>query len=129
MAYIHIPNVTIKGISACVPKQVIKNESLNHIFPEEELKKTIESVGIKERRISNENICASDLCYNAAEKLLSDLNIDKDSIDVLIFMSQTTDYKIPATAPILQNRLGLSKNTICFDVSAKIGRASCRERV
>ena len=39
MAYIHIPNVTIKGISACVPKQVIKNESLNHIFPEEELKK------------------------------------------------------------------------------------------
>ena len=71
MAYIHIPNVTIKGISACVPKQVIKNESLNHIFPEEELKKTIESVGIKERRISNENICASDLCYNAAEKLLS----------------------------------------------------------
>lgn len=117
MAYIHIPNVTIKGISACVPKQVIKNESLNHIFPEEELKKTIESVGIKERRISNENICASDLCYNAAEKLLSDLNIDKASIDVLIFMSQTTDYKIPATAPILQNRLGLSKNTICFDVS------------
>ena len=41
--------------------------------------------------------------------------VDKDSIDILIFMSQTPDYHIPPTAPILQHRLGLSKATACFD--------------
>lgn len=117
MAFLQIPNVVVKGISACVPKNVIKNESLNDLFPEEELKKTIESVGIVERRIVDSNVCASDLCFKAAEKLLDEMSINRESIDVLIFMSQTSDYRIPATAPILQHRLGLSKDTICFDVT------------
>ncbi|WP_407404326.1 3-oxoacyl-ACP synthase III family protein [Chryseobacterium sp.] len=117
MAFITIPNVGIKGIAACVPDTIIRNDSLGNIFPEEELKKIIDSVGIKERRIVNDDVCASDLCYKAADKLLNDMNIDRASIDVLIFMSQTADFKIPATAPILQHRLGLSKDTLCFDVS------------
>ena len=117
MAYIHIPNVYIKGVSACVPKDIVRNESLSHIFPEEELKKVIDSVGIVERRIATEDVCASDLCCRAAEQLLDSLEIERDTIDVLLFMSQTADYKIPATAPILQHRLGLSKNALCFDIS------------
>lgn len=117
MAFIQIPNVLIKGISACVPKNIVKNESLGNLFPEDELKKTIESVGIVERRIVDKDTCASDLCYNAAEQLLNEMDIDRSTIDVLIFMSQTSDFRIPATAPILQHRLGLSKDTLCFDVS------------
>lgn len=117
MAFIQIPNVLIKGISACVPKNIVKNESLTNLFSEEELKKTIESVGIVERRIVDNETCASDLCFNAAEQLLNEMNIDRNTIDVLIFMSQTSDFKIPATAPILQHRLGLSKDTLCFDVT------------
>lgn len=117
MAFIQVPNVLIKGISACVPKNIVKNESLGNLFPEDELKKTIESVGIVERRIVDKDTCASDLCYNAAEQLLNEMDIDRSSIDVLIFMSQTSDFRIPATAPILQHRLGLSKDTLCFDVS------------
>jgi 3-oxoacyl-[acyl-carrier-protein] synthase-3 len=117
MGYIQIPNVVIKGISACVPRTIVKNETLKDLFSEEELKKTIEAVGISERRIVDNNVCASDLCCKAAEQLLLEMNIDRNTIDVLIFMSQTSDYRIPATAPILQHRLGLSKDTICFDVS------------
>lgn len=117
MAFIQVPNVLIKGISACVPKNIVKNESLGDLFPEDELKKTIESVGIVERRIVDNDTCASDLCYNAAEQLLNEMDIDRSSIDVLIFMSQTSDFRIPATAPILQHRLGLSKDTLCFDIS------------
>lgn len=117
MAFIQVPNVLIKGISACVPKNIVKNESLGNLFPEDELKKTIESVGIVERRIVDNDTCASDLCYNAAEQLLNEMDIDRSSIDVLIFMSQTSDFRIPATAPILQHRLGLSKDTLCFDIS------------
>ncbi|OXB00999.1 3-oxoacyl-ACP synthase [Flavobacterium plurextorum] len=117
MAFIQIPNVAIKGVSACVPKTIIRNDTLIDIFTEEELKKTINSVGIVERRIVDKDVCASDLCFKAAEKLFDDMDIDRSTIDVLIFMSQTSDFKIPATAPILQHRLGLSKESICFDVS------------
>lgn len=117
MAFLQIPNVTIKGIAACVPQKVVKNSSLSNLFTAEELKKTIDAVGIIERRVVDNETCASDLCFKAAEKLLDEMNIDRSTIDVLIFMSQTSDYRIPATAPILQHRLGLSKETICFDVS------------
>ncbi|AWL78740.1 3-oxoacyl-ACP synthase III family protein [Capnocytophaga canimorsus] len=117
MAFIHIPNVHIKGISACVPSKIIKNETLTDIFSKEELDKIINSVGIIERRIVDRETTASDLCFKAAENLLNKLDIDRESIDVLIFMSQTGDYKIPATASILQHRLKLSQNCACFDVS------------
>lgn len=117
MAFFHVPNVHIKAISACVPKNKVKNESLTEIFSGEELEKIINSVGIRERRIASKDVTASDLCYYAAEKLFEDTGIDKESIDVLIFMSQTGDYKIPATAPILQSKLGLSNNCASFDVN------------
>jgi 3-oxoacyl-[acyl-carrier-protein] synthase-3 len=116
MAYFEIPNISITGIAACVPKKVVNNIDLTDNFSIEELQKVINAVGIENRRIVDNNVCASDLCFYAADKLLNDLNIDRNSIDVLIFMSQTGDYKIPATAPILQERLGLSMNTACFDI-------------
>ena len=104
-------------MSACVPKNVINNHDLGYLIPQEEIEKTIQSIGIQERRIVDENVCASDLCYEAAKRLMTDNDIDPNSIDVLLFMSQTSDYRIPATAPILQDRLGLSKDTCCIDLS------------
>ncbi|MDL1914028.1 MAG: ketoacyl-ACP synthase III [Bergeyella sp.] len=117
MAFVCIPDVHIRGLAACVPKNVVRNSSLTDVFPVEELEKVISSVGIEERRVADSGVCASDLCCHAAEKLFADLNVDRSSIDVLIFMSQTADYKIPATSTILQDKLGLSRETICFDVS------------
>lgn len=43
--------------------------------------------------------------------------MEKEEIDCLIFVSQSPDYFLPATSIILQHRLGLSKNTMSFDVS------------
>lgn len=116
MANLIFNDVGIAGISASVPKNISKNIELVDIIPAEEIEKTINSIGIIEKRFVDSDTCASDLCFYAAEKLFSEMNIDKSTIDVLIFMSQTSDYKIPATAPILQHRLGLSKNTAAFDV-------------
>jgi 3-oxoacyl-[acyl-carrier-protein] synthase-3 len=116
MAFFQIPDISIKGMAACVPKNEVKNIDLTDNFSAEELEKVISAVGIEKRRIASSDVCASDLCFYAADKLLNDLNIDRHTIDVLIFMSQTGDYKIPATAPILQERLGLSVETACFDI-------------
>lgn len=116
MANMIFNNVGISGISASVPKNVSRNIELAGIIPEDEIEKTINSIGIIEKRFVDPDTCASDLCFYAAERLFAEMGIDKSTIDVLIFMSQTSDYKIPATAPILQHRLGLSKNTAAFDI-------------
>ena len=117
MAIIKYHNVGIRAMSACVPSKVIYNRSLGYLIPEEEIEKTIQSIGIEERRIADDDVCASDLCYKAAKKLMEDNDINPDSIDVLLFMSQTADYRIPATSPILQHRLGLGKDTCCIDLT------------
>lgn len=69
-----------------------------------------------ERRY-DETYTTSDLCYDAAERLISDLKWDRSEIDAVIFVSQNADYFLPATACILQNRLGLSTECYAMDIS------------
>lgn len=117
MATIRYNNVGIKAMSACVPKGVVYNKDLGYLIPEEEIQKTIDNIGVRERRIADADVCASDLAYQAAVNLMEDNDIAPESIDVLLFMSQTADYRIPATAPVLQHRLGLSIDTLAMDLS------------
>ena len=115
MATFSISDIAIKGISCCVPKNKEINRELT-LISAEEIEKFIEATGVEERRIADENTCASDLCYHAAEKLIKELHWNKEEIEILVFVTQTADYILPVTATILQNRLGLSQNCIAFDV-------------
>ena len=117
MAFLHFNGIGISALSAAVPKQIINNYEYTEFFPEDDVKKVVDKVGIYERRFADENTCSSDLCYAAAEKLIADNGIDKNEIDLLVFISQTPDYRMPATSIILQNRLGLPTSTIAFDIN------------
>jgi 3-oxoacyl-[acyl-carrier-protein] synthase-3 len=118
MAILKYNNVGITALAACVPRQVIDNYHYDlDIWPEEEVKKVVDKVGVTERRFVDDNTCASDLCFAAAERLIADNNIDKSEIDLLVFLSQTPDYRMPATSILLQDRLGLSLSTMAFDIS------------
>ena len=117
MAKITFQGVGIKALSACVPHDVVYNNDLGYLIPDEEIEKVVENIGIVERRIAAPDVTASDLCFKAAQQLMNDNDIKPESIDVLLFMSQTPDYFIPATSCILQHRLGLPKSTLCFDIS------------
>lgn len=117
MATIRYKGVGIKAMAACVPAKKVYNRDLTDIMPEEEVEKMINSVGIHERRICDSDVFASDLCYQAAKKLMEDNDIDPASIDMLLFMSQTADYRCPATACILQNKLGPSKDCAAMDLT------------
>lgn len=117
MATITFHGVGIKALSACVPPRIVYNKDLGYLIPEEEIEKTINNIGIEQRRIADDDVTASDLCFKAAQQLMADNEIDPSTIDVLLFMSQTPDYRIPATSCLLQDRLGLSKETLCFDIS------------
>ena len=76
----------------------------------------VETTGVMERRTSKK-LTTSDLSYAAAEQLITDLGWDKNEIGALVFVSQTADYILPATACILQDKLGLSKECMALDVS------------
>lgn len=117
MAYLTFTNVGITGLAAAVPKTVIKNLEYTKHFPAEDVKEVVDKIGIYERRFAGQKMCSSDLCYAAAEKLIVDMAIPKDEIDLLVFVSQTPDYRMPATSIILQNRLGLQHSTIAFDLN------------
>ena len=117
MATIRYNNVGIRAMSACVPEGKFHNNDLGYLIPKEEIQKTIDSIGVRERRIADADVCASDLAFKAATRLMEDNSIDPSSIDVLLFMSQTADYRIPATAPLLQDRLDLPTDTMAMDLS------------
>jgi 3-oxoacyl-[acyl-carrier-protein] synthase-3 len=108
---IKIDGVKISGISACVPKSVVSNEDLT------ENQKLINSIGVKQRHIASENQHTMDLCVFAAENLIKEMDIEKNSIDAIIFVSQTPEYQLPATACIIQNILELKNNIVAYDVN------------
>jgi 3-oxoacyl-[acyl-carrier-protein] synthase-3 len=116
MAIFSIPNIKISGISACVPSQKESNYDYDWIS-EKEQKLLIKTTGIEERRIAKKGVTTSDLCFEAAKKLIEKLNWKKEEIGILIFVSQSRDYFLPATAIILQDRLQLPTSTIAFDIS------------
>lgn len=117
MAYLQYEGIGITAMAAAVPKRVIKNREYTDVFTEEEVAEIVDKTGIEERRFADENTCSSDLCLAAAEKLIADNNINKEEIDLLVFISQTPDYRMPATSVTLQHRLGLPNSTIAFDIN------------
>lgn len=117
MARLQFSNTGIKGMAAAVPSDVIDNLSYTEHFPAEDVKEIVEKTGIRQRRFAPAGMCASDLCFMAAEKLIADMGTNKDEIDLLVFVSQTPDYRMPATSVILQHRLGLRKDTMAFDIT------------
>lgn len=104
-------------MAAAVPKHVINNYEYTEHFPADRVKEVVDKVGVFERRFADKETCSSDLCCAAAEKLISDNDIDRSEIDLLVFISQTPDYRMPATSITLQHRLGLSNSCVAFDIN------------
>lgn len=118
MSLLSFSSVGITALAACVPRHVINNYKYDlDIWSEDEVRQVVNKVGVFERRFADENTCSSDLCYAAAERLFEDNQIDREEIDLLVFLSQTPDYRMPATSILLQDRLGLPMSTMAFDIS------------
>lgn len=109
--------VYIRGISYYVPENVLTNEEFVKDFPEWTVEKIVNKLGIRERHYTTEDETASDLAVKAAEKLFEEYQIDKSSIDFLIFCTQSADYILPTTACVIQNRLGLDVTIGALDIN------------
>lgn len=117
MAFQSFRNIKISGVAACVPENVEENSTLNLFQSPEEYDRFVATTGIERRRVVKNGLCSSDLCYEAAERLIEKLQWAKEDIDCLVFVSQTPDYILPATACVLQKRLRLSNECMAFDIS------------
>ena len=111
-----IKNIEIKGIAVAVPKKIYHNKKYPH-FGDGGFKKFFKFTGIKKKRLAGDKIYTSSLVKSAAEKLIKELRWKKDSIDIIILITQTPDFQTPATAIKIQDELKLNKKIIAFDIN------------
>jgi 3-oxoacyl-[acyl-carrier-protein] synthase-3 len=111
-----IDNIKIVAITSWLPKESLEMTSLQSEYGDKEVENIIKATGIERSRIADSGDTASDMCFRAATYLIEKEAIDRTAIDGLVFVSQTTDYLLPATSICLQYRLGLSNDTVCIDI-------------
>ena len=105
----------IKAISYYLPENLLTNEQLVTEFPEWTVEKVAGKVGVTERHIANVDETATDLAVCAGEKLFSEHDIKKETIDFVLFCTQSPDYYLPTSACLIQQRLGLSTQVGALD--------------
>ncbi len=109
----------IRGIVSSIPqieKRIDDEKDLygGNIKLIEKIKKM---VGLNVRYEADKYTTTSDLCENAANELLKGTGFDRSDIDCLIFITQTPDYFLPATASVLHKKLCLNKDCAAFDIT------------
>ena len=117
MASGKLSGVKIAGIASAVPKKCSGVEDAGRFIDLEECRKIAADVGVRTRRTASPLICASDLCFTAAARLIRDLGWAPDEITGLIFVTQSPDYILPATSHTLHARLGLPRSCFAFDIN------------
>ena len=117
MAFFSFNNIRVTGVACAVPSNEIKTESYKPLFGDEEVEKFMEMTGVRASHRTSEHQTCSDLGYRAVKELLEKKGIDPKEIGALLFVSHSPDYRRPSTAFVLQYRLGLPKEAVCYDIS------------
>ena len=117
MIQFHFNNIAVSGLACCSPLDSETLDKYKPIFGQETVKRFIETTGVQLRHIAKNEQTSSDLAFVAAQQLLNTHSVNAEHIGAIVFVTQTPDYRLPATAYVLQNRLGLSQNCICFDIN------------
>ena len=110
-----MPFAAIGPIAIHLPEKVEDNDFLGAQFPKWDMPLIYKKTGVRQRHIAGPEECASDLGVAAAERLFAEYNIDRSTIDFLLFCTQTPDYLLPTTACLMQNRLGLPTSIGALD--------------
>ena len=110
-----MPNAQIGPIAVYFPSRVETAEEWSAEHPEWHIPELVEKTGIERRYIAAREETASDLAYQACQKLFSQHQIDPLSIDYLLLCTQSPDYPLPTTACLLQDRIGMRTNSGALD--------------
>lgn len=113
---VRVRGAGVRGVVSCVPQRRIENDHFLETFGDGVAEVT-KMTGVQSRHWVEEGITTGDLCRRAGARLLDGLGWEPESVDALIFISQTPDYRLPATACVLQAGLGMRPGIIAFDVN------------
>ena len=117
MNVFRVKGVKIDGVVSCVPENKLDNEtSLKELYGDE-ASLIIESTGIKTRYIANKGTSSSDLCLSCARDLLEGTKTAPEDVGAVVFVTFTPDKLMPFNAALIQEKLGLSNEIPCFDMS------------
>jgi len=106
----------ITGVAGYVPPTVVTNFDLEkRVDTSDEWIRT--RTGIRERHYAEPGVASSHLGTEAARKLLAEKKLNPEEIELIVVASVTPDMFFPATACLIQDRLG-AKNAWGFDLSA-----------
>lgn len=111
-----LKNVGIIGTGMYVPERIMTNLDLEKIVETTDEWITTRT-GIKERRIVADEEACSDLAAKAAERALADAGVTAEEIDLVIVATITPDFAFPATAALVQHKIG-AKKAAAFDLEA-----------
>lgn len=113
-----IKNVSIKGIASVLGENEIKFEQEPQYYgnSEKQLQKLKTMIGFDTRYWVKEGTTTADLCEQAARNIIKELNIELNSIDAIISVTQTPDYYMPGNAHVIHRNLGFSKDTLALDL-------------
>lgn len=100
-----------------LPETTLSNDELVRIYPEWTAEKILAKTGIASRYVVTESETALDLAEKAANRLFDDERINRNDVDYLLLCTQSSEYKLPSTACLLHELLGLRKNAgaLSFD--------------
>lgn len=107
--------VYLQTISYYFPSNCLNNEEISSNHPEWSVEKISSKIGINNRYISSPNETAVDMAEKAANRMFEEYGINKNIIDFILLCTMTPDYFLPASACVLQNRLGLREECGAFD--------------
>lgn len=112
-----IDNFKVSGVVTCAPSRVVHNSHFYEKFSEAGVKDVVKLIGVEERRWVDSGTSTADLCLIAGQRVLGKLHWNPGSVDAVIFLSQTPNWRLPATACWLQKSLGVGTRAIAFDVN------------
>ena len=113
----------IRAISYYLPEETLTNETLAEAFPEWDVDKVYNKVGVRTRHLAGKTETAGDLAEKAARKLFEEYGIAPGEIDFLLLCTQSPDHFLPSTACILQDRLGIPTSAGALDY--ELGCSGC----
>ncbi|WP_029012902.1 3-oxoacyl-ACP synthase III family protein [Niveispirillum irakense] len=116
MAQARLNGIALRGIVSALPTRVEGVADLAARFGADQAARIANATGIHRRHIARDGQCLSDLALPAARELLTGLGWAPNSIDLLIVVTQTPDHPLPATACLLQEKLGLGRHCAAFDM-------------
>jgi 3-oxoacyl-[acyl-carrier-protein] synthase-3 len=107
----------INGVGGYLPEKIVTNQDLEKIT-ETNHEWIVQRTGIEQRHVAADDQSTSDLAFEAAKKALANAKMDASQIDCIIVATTTPDMTFPATAAMVQAKLGMKTGTIAFDVQA-----------